>query len=92
MRKVSNRRIRRTSSEWRDILHRFETSKLSARAFCKQESLSVESLRRWREKLAASAVRTTPASFVEVAPEEGFPSFWSLELELPDGRVVRVRG
>jgi hypothetical protein len=52
MRSRSNGRVRRTASEWREILDRFEKSQLSAQAFCKRESLSAESFRRWRSKLA----------------------------------------
>jgi hypothetical protein len=92
MRVHSNGKVRRTASEWREIFGRFEKSNLSPREFCHRESLSVESFRRWREKLAAKPVKAGADSFVEVASEEAFPAFWSLEIELPDGRMVRVRG
>lgn len=92
MRSRSNGKVRRSVSEWREILQRFEGSQLSLRAFCKRESLSVESFRRWRAKLAADPVQTTPAPFVQMTRDEGLPAFWSLEIELPDGRTVRVRG
>jgi len=92
MRSRSNGKTRRPASEWREILDRFERSQLSAQAFCKRESLSQESLRRWRNKLAALPVQTPRSSFVPLTREEGFPAFWSLEIDLPDGRTVRIRG
>jgi hypothetical protein len=92
MRSRSNDKVRRSASEWREILHRFEKSQLSPRAFCKRESLGAESFRRWRIKLAADPIQTPQSSFVPLTREEGFPAFWSLEIDLPDGRTVRIRG
>jgi hypothetical protein len=92
MRSRSNGKTRRTVSEWRQILDRFEKSRLSAQVFCKRESLGAESFRRWRNKLAALPIQTPRSSFVPLTREEGFPSFWSLEIDLPDGRTVRIRG
>ena len=53
MRSRSNGNVRRTASEWREILDRFEKSQLSPQAFCRKESLGAESFRRWRIKLVA---------------------------------------
>ena len=87
-------RVRRTASEWRKLLGRFDRSGLSARVFCARESITLTTFQRWRKKLASTATEETPESerFVEVASSEGFPAFWSIELELPDGRMLRIRG
>lgn len=92
MRSRSNAKPRRTDSEWREILDRFEKSQLSAQAFCKRESLGAETFRRWRNKLAADPIQFPRSSFVPLTREEGFPAFWAVEIELPDGRTVRIRG
>ena len=94
MRVCSNGSIRRSASEWREIVRRFHRSNLSPTAFCDRESLNPVSFRRWQSRLEAESTDTAADKFMAVsAPEpEGFPAFWSLEIELPDGRMVRVRG
>jgi hypothetical protein len=87
----SPRRSRRTASEWREILARHGRSGLSIEAFCARESLSRSSFHRWRERLAVAGA--VPGSFVELtAPSVSAPSPWTVELELPAGIVLRVRG
>lgn len=85
---------RRTASEWRSILADFRRSGLSIEAFCDRESLSKSSFRRWRERLAEAAPTASPASFVELAAPSpsADPGSWTVELELPSGIVLRVRG
>ena len=87
-------RVRRRASEWRKLLSRFDRSGLSARAFCSRESINLATFQRWRKKFASTAPEEALKSdrFVEVASSEGFPAFWSIEFELPDGRILRVRG
>lgn len=91
MRVLTNGQTRRPASEWREILDRFRGSGVSARQFCERESLVLATFHRWRERLAKTDGPVS--SFVEVAtPPEDPPAFWSLEVELPDGRVLRMRG
>jgi len=85
MQALSDGRIRRTESEWRSIVGRFESSGLSESAFCRQAKVSRKSFRIWRERLTAGGtsprVQATrkprpspsPSGFVEwLAP--GVPS------------------
>jgi len=85
------RRKRRTEAEWSEILRRLESSGLSPRSFCRREGLALSSLQRWRRQIDA-----TPAGqFVEVVPSmspESAPSGWTLELALPNGTCLRLRG
>lgn len=94
MQASSNGKTRRSASEWREILDRFRRSGLSAREFCKRESLVVGTFHRWRDKLAESdGSGHRDAEFVEVVPSaDAFAAFWSVEVELPDGRTLRIRG
>jgi hypothetical protein len=94
MQVLSNGRKRRTASEWREILDRFGRSGLSAREFCKRESLTPASLHRWQLKLEVPETGGNPAGeFVDVTPRSGSdPSIWSVEVEFPDGRVLRMQG
>lgn len=85
------RRVRRGEKQWAEILRRFESSRLGAAAFCHREGLALSSLQRWRQRLGSPA----EARFVELVPAvsagEG-QSAWSLELVLPNGVAIRLRG
>lgn len=90
MARQRSRRIRRSREEWRAIVEKFETSGLSTREFCRREGVGAESLRRWRNRLAASAA----ANFIDVLPASVVAghSGWELDLELPGGGRLRLRG
>lgn len=92
MRVLSDGRVRRTESEWRAIVARFEGSGESEVGFCQKAKLSRKSLRVWRERLtqvdARSRVRATrkprpaPAGFVE----------WVAPMPSPTGTGVELQG
>ena len=83
----SGLRVRRDADEWREILRRWRGSGLSRAAFCRQEGVARTSLDTWQRKLRSN-------------PEPGFVEFtrtsgggeWAVEVELPGGVVLRVRG
>lgn len=91
---LRNGKIRRTATEWRTVFQQFARSGLAAPAFCKRESITLSSFRRWQKKLGADQGESVTDSekFVEVTPAAGPAAFWALEVELPDGRVLRMRG
>ena len=60
---AANRRVRRTSEEWEQILSAFRSSNLTQQAFCKQNGISTVSLSKWRKRLQADS---TPAGFIPV--------------------------
>jgi hypothetical protein len=85
-------RKRRTQAQWRGIVRRFEASGLAAREFCRHEELSLSSLQRWRAKGRRAG---REARFVELAPgsaTRALPESWAVEIELPNGVSVRVKG
>ncbi|MDQ7008255.1 MAG: hypothetical protein Q9Q40_13605, partial [Acidobacteriota bacterium] len=85
-----SQRVRRSEEEWREILERFEASKLSLRAFCRQEQIGIASLHRWRKRLALAL----GPGFVDLRPPSvvGNHEGWELDLELPGGGRLRLRG
>lgn len=105
MKKLSDGRIRRTESEWRALVEKFEAGDASESAFCRGKKLSRKSFREWRARLAkadagsrrARATRkrkTPPSGFVElVAPsmQAKSASGPEFELELPGGVRLRWR-
>lgn len=92
----SIRRSRRTPTEWAVLVEQASKSPLSTKRFCEQAAVSVQSLYSWRAKLRAAAppprgftpVVMTPQN---VAASEGKPAC-SFEIELRNGRIVRVSG
>jgi transposase-like protein len=89
------RRVRRSAEQWGEIVRRYDSSGLGARAFCRREGLSSSSFERWRRRAGSSA----GARFIELVPprpmadaaREGAEG-WSLELSLPNGVSLRWRG
>lgn len=92
MRRRSGRRVRRNEQQWAEILGRFEKSGLSSREFCRREGLAVSSLQRWRRRIGPAV----QAEFVELVPAPSPASSsetgWALELSLPNGVCLRLRG
>lgn len=82
--------IRRGEPEWRRLVARFEASRLDAASFCDRESISLSSLHRWRRRLR----EPDHDGFVEIPVPalSTSASEWSLEVELPNGVVLRLRG
>ena len=89
MKSTSTGRVRRRTSEWRELIARFEKSGESPRDFCEQEGISPESLRRWRIKLSSEPEQS---AFVPVTSEPSSPTSWTLEITLPDGFSLRLHG
>ena len=92
MRVLSDGRVRRTESEWRSILARYERSGLSETAFCQKSKLPRSSFVKWKRRLSGAA--TPVPAFVEwMAPseaaEEAPAGLGEFELTLPGGVVLR---
>jgi hypothetical protein len=90
MRISSNGRARRSEPEWQAIFSRFATSGLTAREFCRNEDVNLASFQRWHRKLVGDSSVTE--RFVELAEPAALAPEWQVELTLPGGRVLRIRG
>jgi hypothetical protein len=91
MPKSRGRYKRRTEAQWAEILQRYASSGLGPREFCRREALSLSSLQRWRGRIE----REPAAKFVELVPTTTSVSpaaTWALELSLPNGVCLRLRG
>jgi hypothetical protein len=88
MTKGTDRR-RRSESEWRALVERQKASGLSQIEFCQQEGIARSTFEVWRRRIAS---RSVAGQFVELAmPGEGGGE-WEVELTLPLGMVLRLRG
>ena len=94
---TTQRQIRRSREEWRELVARFEASGRSREDFCAEMGIGASTLRRWcsrfRER-TPTASTTTPV-FVELPDEEKRPATvhrpWEVELQLDAGVVLRLR-
>jgi hypothetical protein len=62
---------------------------VSRKVFCEREGIPRSSFETWRRRLASRAV--TP-KFVEVPASVASVAAWDMELQLPGGVVLRMRG
>jgi len=88
----SNGRVRRTEEEWRELLFRWRKSGLSAREFCRQESLQSSSFQRWQRHLSVGSSRSDFVTMVPSSPALPSTPSWSLEVTLPNGIKLRFQG
>ena len=89
----NGRRRRHDASERRAVLQRLAASDLGMAAFCRGESISVGTLRRWKEAgsgvNAARVSRTAaPSGFLDLGALGGAIS---IEVDLGGGVILRVR-
>jgi hypothetical protein len=82
----SNGKVRRNADEWREIIARFGGCGLNRREFCHREKINKTSFDRWYKRLRAKE----QGGFVEVAPSGEDSCSSAVEIELPDGTIVRV--
>ena len=93
----TNGRVVRSEADWQEILKRFAASGRGMAAFCRAEGISRSTFDVWRGKLRSnkppkSAPRKASREFVEVTPVSAPPiGGWTVEIELPDGRLARLR-
>ena len=88
-----SKKVRRSRDEWRRLVERCECGELSPAEFCRREDLNPNTFRVWRSRVRSET--NAPVPFVEVVPTSA-PSAvatpWLIELELPSGAKLRVRG
>ena len=87
----TNGKVHRSTAEWRAIMERYEQSGLGAAAFCLQEGIALNSFK----QRSAQRQRVTQAAtaFVELSPPPApAAAGWEVELTLPNGVRVAVRG
>ncbi len=76
---------RRTAADWRKIIPRFQSSKLTQAAFCKKEKLSLSAFRfqlysQPKVKVEPNAKQATSPRFVEAVPSSTIASAADIEV------------
>jgi putative transposase len=88
----AKKRIRRSRSQWEELLEQQAASGLSASEFCRREGMSLASFARWRTRCGEPSCGPTP--FVEWrVPQVGSAGLQpgEMELVLPGGVRLRLR-
>ncbi len=86
----SNGYVQRSAAQWSEIIARYRQSGMGSRQFCEAEGLTLRTFEKWYRR--QRSVERGKGQFVEVkAPSVGV-SPWAVEVELPNGVRLRVRG
>ena len=90
MRGIANGYRRHSAAEWRGIIERYRQSGLGMNEFCMQEGVTIGTFEVWYRRYRRPEPR--PGQFVEVQPLSAIAGPWAVEVELPSGVRLRVRG
>lgn len=90
MRVTSNGKVHRSEAEWRTICERFLKNGLSPKEFCHREALAVGSFRKWHQRCTQKGA--VSEAFVELVAPPVPREPWAVEVELPSGVRLRLRG
>ena len=90
MQVLTNGHVQRSAVEWSGIIARYRQSGLGMQAFCEQEGLTPRTFEEWYRRVRRS--ETNKGRFVEVKAERPSAGPWAVEIELPNGVRLRVRG
>ena len=90
MRGIANGHRRRSAAEWRGIIERYRQSGLGINEFCAQEGVTVGTFELWYRRHRRTEHRS--GQLVEVKPPGVAAGLWAVEVELPGGVRLRLRG
>jgi hypothetical protein len=86
----SNGTVQRSAAQWSEIIARYRQSGLGRRQFCEAEGLVPRTFEKWERRLRRK--EGSKGKFVEVPSPLGVGGPWAVEVELPNGVRLRVRG
>jgi putative transposase len=92
MTETPRRHVRRSPSEWQQLIDEQARSGLSQTVFCAARAVSAKSFQHRKRQLAATAA-APPAAWLDLGsfPERAPATGWDLELELGAGVCLRLR-
>ena len=86
----SNGYGQRSAAQWHEIIARYRQSGLGSQQFCETEGLVRRTFEKWERRLRRK--EGPKGQFVEVQSPLGGSGPWAVEVELPTGVRLRVRG
>lgn len=89
-------RIRRSATQWQQLISEQAESGLSQAAFCKRKRLPLSTFTHWKRRLSIELdeqERNTPdqSSWIELGSLAGKELGWDIELDLGGGMCLRLR-
>jgi hypothetical protein len=87
---LANGQVQRSAVEWTGIIARYRQSGMGMKEFCEQEGLTLRTCEEGYRRVRRS--ETSQGRFVEVKAPSVPASPWAVEVELPNGVRLRVRG
>ena len=85
-----NGKVWRSAAECRQICERFVQSRLGPKEFCQREAIALGTFKKWYPRYTESGAQ--PGAFVELVSPPISRESWAVELELPNGARLRLRG
>jgi hypothetical protein len=86
----SNGYVQRSARQWSEIMARYRQSGLGSRDFCAAEGLVPRTFEKWERRLRRQ--ESGKGKFLEVPAPGSAQGPWAVEVELPNGVRLRVRG
>jgi len=90
MQVTANGQIQRSAAQWSEIITRYRQSGMGSRQFCEAEGLTLRTFEKWYRR--QRSLERGKGQFVEMKPPMATASPWAVEVELPNGVRLRVRG
>ena len=90
MQVLANSQVQRSAAQWREIITRYRQSGMGSRQFCEAEGLTLRTVEKWYRRQRSE--ERGKGQFVEVPAPSVAASPWAVEVELPHGVRLRVRG
>ena len=90
----TQRRVRRTADEWRELISEHARSGLTQSEFCSQHAIRLATFSKARQRLSGTDKASTNRlpEFVAVATTTHDAGHWELELEVAQRVVIRLKG
>ena len=90
MQGVANGQVQRSAAQWSEIITRYRQSGMGSRQFCEVEGLTLRTFEKWYRR--QRSLERGKGQFVEVGAPSSTTSPWAVEVEVPNGVRLRVRG
>jgi putative transposase len=92
MTETHRRHVRRSRSDWQQLIDEQARSGVSQTAFCAARTVSTTSFQHWKRRLAAAASPSPSPTWLDLGPlRESVAAGWDIELELGGGVCLRLR-
>lgn len=89
--KLSNRAVRRSAAEWRQLIDRQRDSGQSQASFCRAQGVSLGTFQHWKRRLRDDATSPGASPWLELPLGLKQPEGrWEIELELGGGVCLRL--